>query len=654
MLKDKSEIFNKIYPYIFTIIFLILSVLLIYNHELWRDEVKAWLVGSESISIPAFIYNIRDNLGHPYLWSFILYLISHYITKNIEVMKILHLLISTTIAFLILEYAPFNKFIKILMVFSYYFFFEYSIISRNYSIGILAIIIFCILYKNKYKNLIPIGVVLFFMGQGTIYSFIISIVLFVFLLFGLMIGRGKINKIQLSIVSLIVVGEIFFMYWQLGTQITEDTPFSFSIFSIFNKSINEYIRSLRVLPEAIIKAYLPLPKFNLNFWETNLIVDFLSRYNYIFIYLIALILIIIPFFILRKKVLPLYIIGTLSIATVPFFMYKGYVRHYGHFFTLFIICLWISSFEATENYLIKGKIKFRRNMLNIFLIICLANSIVGSGIAYYYDYKYPFSSGKDVANYIEENFNEKDLVIIGYQDWAAEVVAGYLDKVIYYPQSIETDKFSKLVRWDRREWRYAYIDMPIASSYPFILDGRRVLLVISSPTEEEKEKIKERNFEELEQNFTNSIVESENFYLYLFDKKVKKICEYDSSNFRKSLVPLNDCDILLKDDYIFIDVYGEDPYFENKFTLNVSNDIIIAIINFNCVTSSELRIYYKGKDGNYNEEDLVSCYFKGGVDNIYINVPFNKSIENIRIDPVYANVDCSFEEIVIYEIQENR
>jgi len=168
MLKDKSEIFNKIYPYIFTIIFLILSVLLIYNHELWRDEVKAWLVGSESISIPAFIYNIRDNLGHPYLWSFILYLISHYITKNIEVMKILHLLISTTIAFLILKYAPFNKFIKILMVFSYYFFFEYSIISRNYSIGILAIIIFCILYKNKYKNLIPIGFVLFFMGQGTI------------------------------------------------------------------------------------------------------------------------------------------------------------------------------------------------------------------------------------------------------------------------------------------------------------------------------------------------------------------------------------------------------------------------------------------------------------------------------------------------------
>jgi len=33
---------------------------------------------------------------------------------------------------------------------------------------------------------------------------------------------------------------------------------------------------------------------------------------------------------------------------------------------------------------------------------------------------------------------------------------------------------------------------------------------------------------------------------------------------------------------------------------------------------------------------------------------FNKSIENIRIDPVYANVDCSFEEIAIYEIQENR
>ena len=149
----KRENWDRFFPYIFTLLFLSLSILLILEHELWRDEVKAWLAGSESASIRDFIYNIRDNHGHPYLWGFIQYLVSHYIGYYIESIKISHLIISTSTAFLILKYAPFSKLIRVLIIFSYFFFFEYSILSRNYAIGILSIIVFCILYKNKYKNL---------------------------------------------------------------------------------------------------------------------------------------------------------------------------------------------------------------------------------------------------------------------------------------------------------------------------------------------------------------------------------------------------------------------------------------------------------------------------------------------------------------------
>jgi len=156
----KRKNWDKFFPYIFTLLFLSLSILLVLKHELWRDEVKTWLVGSESISIRNFIYNIRENHGQPYLWSFIQYLISHYIGYYIEAVKIVHLIISTSTAFLVLKFAPFNKLIRALIIFSYFFFFEYSILSRNYAIGILSIIIFCILYKNKYKNLIFLGIAL--------------------------------------------------------------------------------------------------------------------------------------------------------------------------------------------------------------------------------------------------------------------------------------------------------------------------------------------------------------------------------------------------------------------------------------------------------------------------------------------------------------
>ena len=155
---NKFNIKNKInwdnvFPYLVTAIFLILSIILILKHEFWRDEVKAWLIGSESKNISEFINNMRDSQGHPYLWSFIFYLISHYISNNLEIMKIISLIISTVTTFLILKFSPFGKIFKILMVFGYFLFYEYSIVSRNYSIGILFIFVFCILFKNRHKNI---------------------------------------------------------------------------------------------------------------------------------------------------------------------------------------------------------------------------------------------------------------------------------------------------------------------------------------------------------------------------------------------------------------------------------------------------------------------------------------------------------------------
>ena len=77
-----------------------------------------------------FIKTIDMNGNNTYSWFAILYFISHFITQNPESMKIIHLAISTVSVFLILKYAPFNKIIRAMLVFGYFFFYEYSIISR--------------------------------------------------------------------------------------------------------------------------------------------------------------------------------------------------------------------------------------------------------------------------------------------------------------------------------------------------------------------------------------------------------------------------------------------------------------------------------------------------------------------------------------------
>ena len=130
-----------------------------------------------------------------------------------------------------------------------------------------------------------------------------------------------------------------------------------------------------------------------------------------------------------------------------FQVYKNSMRLLGFVFVLFIACLWISSIDINDSFLCSRRINMIKKVQNIFLIIILSISVLGSAAAFYYEYKYQFSSGKNVAEYIKENFREEEILIIGYKDYAAETIAGYLDKEIYYPES---GKFQKLVKWDKR------------------------------------------------------------------------------------------------------------------------------------------------------------------------------------------------------------
>lgn len=654
MFTTKSIKFSNIYPYIFTGIFLILSVFLIVNHELWADEMRAWNIGSASNSVTELISSLRASEGHPYLWSGLLYFISHYIVDNPEAMKVLHLAISVTTVFLILKYAPFNKILRVMLIFGYFFFYEYSIISRNYSIGILFMIVFCILYRNKYKNLVVLSIVLFFLGLGNIYSFMISIILFLYLLFEIILERNnrpnRLNKLHLSIASIIMLGSIFFMYWQLGSQMKSNVMGP-SIFSIFSKNfISEHIKSIAIIPKAIIKSYLPVPNFILTFWETNIIFDFLSNINFILVYILGAILFVVPLFFLKKKVLFLYIMGNLPVAIIPIFVWQGSLRHYGHHFIILIACIWISCLKPEENYLIKNREKFSQKLMNWFLIICLASSLIGSGVAYYYDYKYPFSSAKDAANYITSEFNVDELIIIGYHFHPAETIAGYLNKELYYPHSIEENKFSKFVNWPKMHGSYD-INLPIRSAYKFLLEGKEVLLIISNASSNDKEILSKNNFKKIDVSFDNQIVAWEDFNLYLFDKQMKKLCESDKNNFMNCWKPLNDCNFIIEDDHILIDVYGEDSYFESSFKINTGNDILVAINNLNCEIPNELRIYYKEKGGSYNEKDMLSFPLNAGNNDIFAIVSSEKDLESIRIDPVNTNINCKIEQIKIVELR---
>lgn len=523
MIKDKSCFLEKAYPFIITAIFLVLSIILITRHEFWRDEIISWHFGSESSSFTEFLSIVRVDGNNTFGWFSILYFISHFVTSNVESMKIAHLAISTISIFLFLKYAPFNKVIKIIFVFGYFPFYEYSIISRNYALGILFISIFCILYKNKYKNIILLSITLFLMSLGSVLSFIVSIAFFLMLTSELIIdwknAKKNMNKVHILIAALIIITGIFFAYWQLGSQETISSMDTSTV-SIFDRITGENFKSVKDVSVGVVDTYIPIPQFILNYWDRNrLITNFLSNYRFRYTFLFSIILFIIPVFIIKRKIIFPYFVASMGIIFIPLFIKRCYIRHFGHLFIIFIVCLWLSNINKDDQYLINFKGNFIKIFQNIFLTSILVVSLIASSVAFYYDYKYPFSNGKNVAKYIEENFNKDEIVIVGYQDYAAETISGYLEKKIYYPN---TKNFKKLVSWTNRLPEVSPIDI-FSEAYHLATKNEKVLVIIHFEMLKEIPTMKYGKtpelffFEKMDMEFTDSIIYTENYYLYLFN-----------------------------------------------------------------------------------------------------------------------------------------
>ena len=135
--QDKRDLY---YAIGITTLFLIVGGYGAAHHEMWRDEIQAWLLARDSTSVFDLLANMKYE-GHPPLWHLCLMPLTR-ITHSPIIMQVFHLLIAATTVFLFTRYAPFHWIHKFLFAFGYFALYEYAIIARNYALGLLLITIF--------------------------------------------------------------------------------------------------------------------------------------------------------------------------------------------------------------------------------------------------------------------------------------------------------------------------------------------------------------------------------------------------------------------------------------------------------------------------------------------------------------------------------
>lgn len=144
---------SRAFEWSFLGLFALLLGLVTARHEMWEDELQAWLIARDSNSLPELFRNLHYE-GHPLLWYLILYIPAH-ISWNPINMQVINYAIAVAEAWLILSARKLNWAIRILLIFSFFVFYQYGVVARNYMLAMvfLTAAVRCLVGEHQHRIL---------------------------------------------------------------------------------------------------------------------------------------------------------------------------------------------------------------------------------------------------------------------------------------------------------------------------------------------------------------------------------------------------------------------------------------------------------------------------------------------------------------------
>ena len=513
---DKNE---KRYALGLTVLFLAIGAFTANHHEMWRDEIQAWLLARDSTSVFNLFANLKYE-GHPGLWHLCLMPLSR-ITHSPVVMQLFHLLITGVAVYLFVRYAPFNWFQKLLFCFGYFVLYEYAIVARNYALGLLLITVFCVLFTCRYKRFIWVGCVLFLLAHTSVHALIVAIAIGIALCCEYVFAGRLFQPLNQEIAAIEHKRSIWIGFALIGIgiltavlQLNPPPDTGFAVAWNFNfemKRVNNIVK-------LISRAYLPVTRPVLGFWGSNLLTTY-SFFQAIQVPLCYFLMLLSALLFLRRPTALLtYLISTFGLLAFFYVKYHGSIRHHGFLFLTFLMCCWIYrespavNFSKAEQEETDSTVNWVVNVAGTavltFLLICHA---VGGVIAVRMEHRHVFSYGKLTAEYIQAQ-GMQGLPMVGNKDSAVSTVVGYLQepRQIYYPRS---GRFGSFVRWDKTRTPSISKRRVIEAAKTLSSEKSQDVLIILNGSLSANQ-IAQYNLSFLVK-FTGSVVSDEGFHLYL-------------------------------------------------------------------------------------------------------------------------------------------
>ncbi|HSP14839.1 MAG TPA: hypothetical protein VLV78_08815 [Thermoanaerobaculia bacterium] len=398
------------------------------HHEPWRDEADSWLLVNRA-SIP-YILAWTHDAGTPALWYLVLkplaWLHLPYIAQTL-----LNLAISWAAAAVLLFFAPLTRLTKLLLLASYYFAYEYSIVARSYSLTILLLFVALATFRRP----IAFAVAVALLFNTNVHGGILAAALLVVFL-----AISPRNRTMIAPLAVMLIGALA-AYLQLRPGTGSGNP-------AVLRAVNLY-----AVPMAVADGFLPGP------FPPQIAVP-------LGFVLIAMVIVAVR----RHRGALLFLSETLiGLATVYTVIWFGGLRHAGLFLIVIVAALWLASDVPLTNFTRAAAI-----LLNLTLLGSAVYAFQNASL----DMRFAFSGSKDMASFIDHRFDDYD--IAAHNIYASEAVLPYLPgRKFWY---IGLGDYGTFLKWDAAQGLGARMPYELAVDRARRhFRGRKWLLLLDTP-----------------------------------------------------------------------------------------------------------------------------------------------------------------------------
>lgn len=375
------EFLEKYYKVFILILFVTLAFIVGVRHEPWADEAQAWLLARDSSLYSLIIKNLHFE-GHPALWYIILKFVQ-FLGMPYKYLFILPIIFSSIGVYLFIFKSKFPWYIKCLFPFTFFVFYQYTIVARSYCLIFPLVVSLAIIWDDRYEKIGIFTLILILLINCEAHTYLFAGSIYFYCLLETFLDfRKGIKKEKKVYVGFIILFLAFLM------------------------------TLLYVFPTGT--THVPFQIISYSFSDSFLTSFFM---NDIFKFIISLLIII--YFVLfilkdRKNILTFF----LFIVPIIVFMVMVYFRewHLGIIMIIFIFYIWSNGYEKNK-------------YVNIFLILICIVQIPWTIKSSIYDYKYLYSKTSDVADFIKK-YDYNNLKIVNDEFYGIAINA-YFDKNIF-------------------------------------------------------------------------------------------------------------------------------------------------------------------------------------------------------------------------------